>query len=305
VSSDLTRPATRVAAVALGLALVGWCEPAWADPTPTPSETFAAVPGYAVQRVSALPASIMPGNTLSVTIALSQTTQYTLHCMQGVQFRLFPWTSTDYVDVAVRAQDPVTGVWVDGVQHQPAALTVVPSVDVSITIDDAFDLHPPDQLTVHVEITLGPAAPMARYTFVLGVGCVPLGAGPGVDVVMESVRMFQDIQVGTPRSTNPFPAAPPANPPPAGPAPAGPAASTSSPTPPPTSAGPTTVAPAPGPSAGTVLGSRPTPGQSPAGGFPAGRLAIGGAALGATWILLVAAYLRRIRRRRALTDRAA
>ena len=205
------RAALLVALLTFGLLLAG--SPASA------ARQDNTVPGYGVETVSVLPANVLPGSTVSATLTLSQTTAYPLRCRPLVTILLGPVPTVAPVDITARVRDPRTGAWVEGVQQVfPYATS---GEQVSFEFEDEFDLQPTEQLTVNVQITVGPAAPHGYYNTMIAVGALPVGADPGLSVLMESVRMYQSMRIGPPPTTDP---PPPPNPP-AATRPTGPAAS--------------------------------------------------------------------------------
>jgi hypothetical protein len=268
------------------------------DSQPAGAADGGAVPGHTVERVSALAKNVLPGTIIRPTLALSQTTAFPIDCWPLVSFGIAPAVTVSHEDISARVLDPRTGSWIDGVQ------TTYPWGDsgeqVSFEFGNHFELQQTEKLTLHFEITFGVHAPQGYYFPEIAVGAVPVGAEPGLTVVMESVGegVQQVFHVGSPETTEPEPErAPP-------PAPetqsTGKVSSVASATPtrPATdpsavpSATPTPMAAAPAPDVPSVLAGAASDRNA------SGRLIGVAVAVGASWVLLIGGYVRRARRRR-------
>jgi hypothetical protein len=165
------------------------------------------VPGYGVERLSKLPKYVAPGSTISATLDLTQTTPYPLRENGGVDLLISVPRQAPQADISVRARNPVTGGWSTGVQE---TFDYGPNGEqVSFVFDDWFELPPSGHLVMQFELFFGPNAPRAYYSPGIMVAAIPQGAPPGESVTMESVGEGdeQPFQVGTAPPTTDVPSA--------------------------------------------------------------------------------------------------
>jgi hypothetical protein len=211
-------------------------------------------------------------------------------------FNFGPVATVGPVDVTVRAMDPGTGVWLDGVQQNAPYSNSWEQVNFDFGAA-GFQLGQTDHVTLRYEITFGSAAPVGAYIAFLGVAALPVGTDPSQSVLMDSVNQTQYFRVGPPATSDPPAVAAPTTP-----------NTVTAQGPPATTQSSVTVAPTvtPDPTTAdpTITGSstaQPTR-ASPLAAVPgtdglATRIPLALAAVATGWTLLLVAYIIRARRR--------